>query len=301
MNTNLTKISDVVLDFDGTCTQIQVIYQAYLNDYFQNLIDFLQVNYADVSITSDEWQAAQQQIREHSPSAGWMLAGCPSAPAAADPYILADESAKFLLRKKEIYVSIPADINARAYAANPAPWRDDVYETINRLIENGIDIHFVSNSGTKMINGRLQELFEGVAGVPKKINVQSDAAKFKICELAWDNETVAKDNRILFNCLAPVAWGNHESVTRPIYIRRGAYFEAICKVFNNNLQKLKSTVFCGDIWEMDLAMPHALGANVHLLDRAHPFETYNFELKAVSNYGNFGKSGKNFSSLLEWL
>src|SRR5207237_4506194 len=79
-----------------------------------------------------------------------------------------------------------------------------------------------------------------------------------------------------------VAYGEHllTETKRPIYLRRGAYFEAINRVLAGDLDELTQTVFCGDTWEMDLAMPYALGAKVHLLDRAAPFETYCYERQA---------------------
>ena len=42
-----------------------------------------------------------------------------------------------------------------------------------------------------------------------------------------------------------------------------------------------STVVCGDIWELDLAMPAALGMCTHLITRASPYDTYDFELQAA--------------------
>jgi hypothetical protein len=107
-----------------------------------------------------------------------------------------------------------------------------------------------------------------------KISVQSDAGKFRICELNWDDQDgMSAEARRRFQAL-PVA-SSEKPLTeteRPIYLRRGAYFEAINRALA--CEALTNTVFCGDIWEMDLAMPYALGANVHLLDRAAPFETF---------------------------
>src|SRR5437588_2040797 len=87
-------LAHIVLDFDGTCTQIPSIFEAYLDYYRKGL------NEAGLNVTTSEWQDAQAMVRQHSPEAGWTLAGCPSAPAAADPYVLADETARLILRGK---------------------------------------------------------------------------------------------------------------------------------------------------------------------------------------------------------
>ena len=60
---------------------------------------------------------------------------------------------------------------------------------------------------------------------------------------------------------------------------------------------LPNTVVCGDIWEMDLAMPYALGANVHLLDRTTPFDTYEYERYAVASSGDRAKTSVELSEL----
>ena len=101
----------------------------------------------------------------------------------------------------------------------------------------------------------------------------------------------------------PVAYGEKPipETERPIYLRRGAYFQAICRVLDGDFDALTNTVFCGDIWEMDLAMPYALGAKVHLLDRAAPFETYSYERRALAGYEARGKTSANLSGLLGWL
>ena len=45
-------------------------------------------------------------------------------------------------------------------------------------------------------------------------------------------------------------------------------------------------------------MPYALGAKVHLLDRAAPFDTYPYEREALVGYGDRGKTSADLSGLL---
>ena len=75
-----------------------------------------------------------------------------------------------------------------------------------------------------------------------------------------------------------------DGLKRPIYLRRGSYFEAMCDVYNRFgdadkpiENKLSETLVCGDIYELDLALPAALGAQVHLIERAEPFPLYDYE------------------------
>jgi len=297
-----TAIKHVVLDFDGTCTQIPKVWKTYLDLYFQALDE------ADFGVSTDEWSEACATVRKHSPKAGWTLMGSAAAPAAADPYILADEAMRLILRRRGDRRPVPAEINAKAYGAAPAPWRAEALDTFATLIERGLRLHFVSNSSTAVINERLDELFANHRALRGKISVQSDAGKFRICELEWDEKlseklSLSSAARRRFGTLS-AAWdgGNFiNSIGRPVYLRRGAYFNAINGVLRGKFALLGSTVFCGDIWEMDLAMPHALGANVHLVERAAPFNTYQYERRAVATYGRRAKRSVDLRGLLEWL
>jgi hypothetical protein len=156
-----------------------------------------------------------------------------------------------------------------------------------------------------VITERLKELLANNKSLADKISVQSDAGKFRVCELDWDDKTssLSPEARARFGAL-PIAWDGGErakSIGRPIYLRRGAYFDAISRALGGDFTLLPKTVFCGDIWEMDLAMPHALGANVHLLDRAAPFNTYEHERRAIETYGQRAKTSDDLSGLLAWL
>jgi hypothetical protein len=72
-------MAHIVLDFDGTCTQIPSIFEAYLDLYCKGL------NELGLNVRLSEWRDAQEAVRQHSPKAGWTVAECPSAPAAGDP------------------------------------------------------------------------------------------------------------------------------------------------------------------------------------------------------------------------
>src|SRR6185295_446801 len=285
-------ITDIIMYFDGTCTEIPAIYEAFLAQY---LMELNRTVFAQSLVRADEWREAQELVRTHSPRAAWTIASTPAAPAAADPYIFSFECAKFLLRKKNIQAEIPPEVFKNAANSNPAPWRKEAREVFETLLNHNIGITFISNTSSTAIIGRLQELFS-VIEIPKGIAVKSGAEKYRITELVWDS-TIPRDTQKSFQHLPAVH--SETSIDRPVYLRRGSYFEAICAAFRNDLGRLASSVFCGDIWEMDLAMPHVLGANIHLIERADPFTTYEYERKAVIGYKRRYKISKDLTSLLE--
>ena len=118
MTASSVPFSHLVMDFDGTCTQVPAVAADYLEAYRSNF------SIAFAPVSREDWKVAVESVDQHSPEAGWTAAGAPAAPAAADPYILADEAARFILRQHDKPGDAPPSwVNAQAYASLPAPWR----------------------------------------------------------------------------------------------------------------------------------------------------------------------------------
>lgn len=268
----------VLLDFDGTCTQVERVEANFLARY-RALLEA--ANTQSGSIV-DAWTTAVSDVRGGSPQAGWTLFDTPStAPAAADPYILAYEAAKLLVRR-EVIATIPSDAYGTAYAENEAPWRDEIVAVLRALKGLGVEVAFVSNSATGGIQKRLDKLLndEGMDAPPA---VKGNASKFALSELPLGARTAAAAHRDVFEALPPAE--PCRLLRRPIYLRRGHYFEAMCEVLHqlggSGCIHWNEVLVVGDIYELDLALPKALKAHVHLVERATPYETYDFEMSLV--------------------
>lgn len=271
----------VVLDFDGTCTQIELVHAGFFASY---LAIVERANGRPRGALQPAWDAAVAELRAASPDAGWTLLGAPStAPAAADPYILASEAGALLQRAGAIDV-VPAEAYARAYAANPAPWRPEVPEVLASLVARGLKVGVISNSDPLMIRARLTDLLNGDRALRGQIAVRGDAAKFRLAELPVGATGPGAAHRARFEQLDGAV--RAAGTVRPIYLRRGCYFDALCGLWSElgaGGYPIAQTLVCGDIWELDLAMPGALGAAVHLIRRAPPFETYPYELAQLAD------------------
>ena len=207
----------VVLDFDGTCTQIELIHAGFLAGYRAILED---ANGCARGTLAQAWDAAIAEVRAASPNAGWTLAGVPStAPAAADPYILASEASALLERKRRIR-QVPADAYQRAYAANPAPWRPEVPEVLAALVQRGLKVGFISNSERFVIENRLTDLLHADRKLRGRIAVHGDAAKYRLAELPVGATGPGAVHRARFEQLDGAV--RAEGTTRPIYLRRGS-------------------------------------------------------------------------------
>ena len=271
----------VVLDFDGTCTQVDLACAGFLASYLAILEA---ANGRAPDALKPAWEAAKTEVQAASPDAGWTLFDAPStAPAAADPYILAHEASKLLLRTGAIQ-QLPGDAYTRAYAANPAPWRPEVADVLAALVKRGLHVGFISNSERFGVQTRLTDLLAANRKLRGKVVVHGDAAKYRLQEIPIGARTAGATHRAQFEKLDGTV--RAEGMTRPIYLRRGSYFEALCGLWDDFKAKhyaIAETIVCGDIWDLDLAMPKALGAAVHLVRRAPPFETYPYELAQLAS------------------
>jgi phosphoglycolate phosphatase-like HAD superfamily hydrolase len=267
-------IKTLLLDFDGTCTDVPAIHQKFLDASFEYLA---QKGWLTDEIT---WNEALAAVTATSPEAGWTLGHTPSAPAAADPYILAGEAALYIAHlKKE---KLPADFNAYgyAYAKAVAPFRPELLAVLQRAAALGIEIHFISNSGTAKIEGRMKDLLRDHPALDESIGKRGDAEKYVITDLPWDDATITPAVQKAF-AKVPVVSPEPSALRRPIYLRRGLYMRQIAAAWEGDPTRAATTLVCGDIWELDLALPAALGCAVHLIERGAPYNTYDYERAAT--------------------
>ncbi|CAN5601152.1 hypothetical protein BH11MYX1_BH11MYX1_05920 [soil metagenome] len=269
------RIRYVILDFDGTCTQVDKIQAKFLDDYRQA-----------VGVDVKAWDRAKKMLRKASPTAGWTLMNAPStAPAAADPYILAGEAAALLYREQGKQAP---DVFRSVYEKNLAPFRPELHDVLEALLEHEIRVAFISNSDGIGILNRIGDLFHRSPERRDAIPVFCGAQKFLVKEPLVDAK-LTREQRARFDKLA--AGVRVPELDRPVYLRRGAYFEALCAT----TFPIDQTMVCGDIWELDLALPAALGAQVHLIERAAPFETYRYERERLAK----GQASPNLEALVK--
>jgi phosphoglycolate phosphatase-like HAD superfamily hydrolase len=289
-------ITDVVFDFDGTCTQVPAIFEAYLEKYYSCLADYLNNTMgAYQKLDEPRWQAALANVKGNSPKRGWVVAANPqSAPAGADPFIMAGEAQTDILKAHNNMAAPPTSCHAVAYNAFPAPFRAELYDVFTELMNRDVKIHVISNSSTDTITQRFTYLFlDKAAGIGFYGNASKFAQKKPQTtpESAWGpfNKLPAKYESSALSGLG-----------RDVFLDRGAYFDAIYQALGG-LSRISTTIFCGDIWELDLAMPYKLGGNIHLIERAAPFNTYPYEKQVVDECGERGKISADLTGLMAWF
>jgi phosphoglycolate phosphatase-like HAD superfamily hydrolase len=248
----------VVLDFDGTLTDADAHAQAFHEASRRELAERLGW---DDSTLRREWPRGLAVMAGLPASAAWIVDGRGVCPANADPYLVANGVAQLLLAEHRPELDGAAltasvlEVHRAAYQRVPPPFRPDARRLLEELCAGGYHVRVVTNSDTQAVAGMLDAL--SFAG-RQQVIVRGDAGKFSICASA------TADAR--FESLPETArW---PEPGRPVHLRRGRYFDLLRAAWEETGAGPATTLVVGDVFELDLAMPAALGAHVHLVTRA---------------------------------
>ena len=264
----------VVLDFDGTFTDSEVegapfaaIFPIYLRE----------------AANADEqlhalWPAAMAAVTRESPELGWMMNGVAAAPADADPYVRCSMAAHKVLDQLGLYLDgadrsgLLQQVYKRAYAESVISFRPGAAEALQAVLDRGVPVVVVTNSSTSHVRFKVDQL--GLRDAAS-VEVIGDAMKF------WVDP--APQGAAEFDGLPERRFIS--GLQRPVYLHRNKYYETLRKLWAKHGASAATTLVCGDIFELDLALPAALGSKVVLMRRAN---TYSFELQAVAEAGARG-------------
>ncbi|MFT3774578.1 MAG: hypothetical protein QM820_55175 [Minicystis sp.] len=273
----------VVLDLDGTLTDLPHEAPAF-NAAFPALVaDLLGRDLGGA------WEKAVRLVRERSPELPWIIEGRAIAPADADPYILASSAAQLVFDEFAVLTRDPAlrsdvitTIFRRAYQQTGAAFRPEVKAVLEAILARVPAVFVVTNAATEVAKRKLESL--APAGI-ERLRIRGDARKFLIGPAA------KADDRF-----AAVPREKHVAgLQRPVLLERGRYFDALAAIWQESGAAPEKTLVCGDIYEMDLALPAALGASVHLVKRER---TFGYEIDAVTALGDRGGVSEGVEALL---
>ena len=249
-----TRVRCVVVDFDGTFTDIETEARPFEPAFIDSVSDLLG---RDVST---EWSVARRLIEESPEKFGWVYDGKIVAPATADPYLVCTATVQAVLDRAGILKSpahrteITQALYGLAYTKTQTAFKHDARKVLASLLEGGVPTFVVTNSKTDAVARKL----DGLA-LPhsERLGTRGEAKKF------WVVAPEPSDAR--FDALPETL--SVASLPRAIYVRRGKYYEALRRIWQESETTPESTLVVGDIFELDLALPAALGAKVVLVER----------------------------------
>lgn len=278
------SIDCVVLDLDGTLTDLPREAPAFSAAFPALVADLLGRDLGGA------WEEATRLVRERSPELAWLSEGHAIGPADADPYILASSAAQIVFDRFGVLTRDPAlrsevvtTIFRRAYRATGAAFRPEAKRVLEALLARVPAVFVVTNAATDAATRKLQSL--APAGI-ERLRIRGDARKFAIGPAGSDDPRFARvpqEKRV-------------EGLGRPVLLSRGRYFDVLAAMWRETGATPERTLVCGDIYELDLAMPAELGASVHLVKRER---TFGYEVEAVLALGERGGVSEGVGAVLE--
>jgi hypothetical protein len=253
-------VTVLVLDFDGTMTDAEQEGRPFREGYLEDLCALVGKKPGDSEIMTLAEEAEAELAR--APGAHpylWM--GRAVAPATVDPYLRIMPIAQRVLDK---YGALP-DPTDRGRLLAGVLFKYNYQKTLGRPVFRtnagkilrelgGSPTWIVTNSDTHAVASKIAALDRETPGVAWLTSrVRGYARKFEVDD-AWTHAAA--------ELAVP-------GLDRPVLLRRHAYYESLRSVLEEANATFEDLVVCGDIFELDLALPLSLGARIALVASEH--------------------------------
>ena len=237
----------LVLDFDGTMTDAEQEGGPYREGYLADLAVLAGAPLDEVAALAEGFEA---EVAADPDRYGWVFGGHIVAPAIVDPYLRVMPVARKVLDHYGVFTRT---------------------EERDRLLD-GILYKYNYPKTRNVFREGAGELLAGFRGRPVYIvtNSHTDAVQAKVTTLGQDWLVPRVFGRAKKYVLDPGFDAVPErmelpGLSRPVLLRRRLYFEVLRDLLEREGADWADLVVVGDIFELDLCLPHALGARVGLV------------------------------------
>lgn len=270
-------IRTVILDFDGTCTDVEQEAQGFLAAYKRDLAALLGAPDVDAA-----WAEKEAEVLADPSRHGMVMNGKMVAPPV-DLYLLA--TAVGALVAPGMDDEKTEQLFKDNYRFTTSHFKTETKGVIEALAAADVGLYVVTNSDPGTVGAKLDAL--APAG-RETIRLHGNARKFLVSE----PRRYADHARFAAvpETFQVADWG------RPVYPRRGHYFDALQSIWQASGTMPADTLVVGDVFELDLALPATLGCRVHLT--AGP-RTLDYERRAVEAFQ--GRATADLSAVLDYL
>jgi FMN phosphatase YigB (HAD superfamily) len=239
-------IRTVVLDFDGTCTDVEREGQGFLAAYKRDLASML--GQPDIE---DAWAEQERAVLSDPSRHGMVIGGRMVAPPV-DLYLLATSVGTLVA--PHLSDADTERLFKDNYRYTETAFKDGTKEAVEALAAADVNFYVVTNSEPTTVGAKLDQL--APAG-RERIRLHGNARKFLVTEPEVHRGSPRFD--VLPEAIRVDAWD------RPVFVRRGHYFDALESIWQETGTTPAETLVIGDVFELDLALPGALGCRTHLV------------------------------------
>jgi FMN phosphatase YigB (HAD superfamily) len=242
----------LVLDFDGTMTDAELEGAPFRSAYLDDIAILADLPREEAEALATRFEA---EVAANADSEGWLFGGHIVAPATVDPYLRVMPVARRILDHAGAF-TVPAErdrlldgiLYKHNYRHTAIAFRGGAGEVLRSL--EGTATYVVTNSHTEAVQRKIQAL-GGDAG-----------------DLDWLVERVygrARKYALDADFGAVPASMQLPGLERPVLLRRRLYHDVLDALRIDAKADWADVVVIGDIFELDLALPLAMGARVGLL------------------------------------
>ncbi|MCB9549675.1 MAG: HAD family hydrolase [Myxococcales bacterium] len=255
----------LVLDFDGTMTDAEREGAPFRQGYLDDIAALVDRPYDEVDALARGFEA---EVAANPGAHGWLFLDRIVAPASVDPYLRIMPVARRILDhfgRLTDALDRSRVLDAILYKYNYGKTEDAPRPGAGALLESLADapVYIVTNSHTDAVQRKVRAM-----------GAQPDGSN----TLEWLAKRVHGRAKKYF--IDDAFDAVPEAMTlagldRPVLLRRRHYFEVLDALRQAQGAAWTDVVVVGDIFELDLALPFALGARVALMTNAFtpPWET----------------------------
>jgi hypothetical protein len=245
----------LVLDFDGTMTDAEAEGAPYRQGYLEDIALLAGLETQEVLEMADR---LDEQVRSDISQFGWNFGGRIVAPASVDPYLRIMPVARMILDQANAFMNLEERsrlLDGILYKYNYTKTRIVFRTGARQVLEAlaGTETYVVTNSHTVPVQNKIKHLGTNADGTNS---------------LGWlvDRVTGRAQKYVIDDSFTDIA----EAMTlpgldRPVFLRRRLYHDVLWDLLSGAGLGWQDLVVCGDIFELDLALPMAMGATVALM------------------------------------
>lgn len=254
----------LVLDFDGTVTDVEEEGKPFTEGYITDLAEVVEQSLIEVQKLHEGFL---DELVSNPNEYGFIYNGKIVAPAVVDPYLrimpfarrLLDQFGKLL--DEEERATTLQDLFKSNYQKTDIAFRAGVAESLAGL--EGKCVYIVTNSDTGSVKNKLRALGDNFSWLEER--TIGNAKKYAI-----DDEFDKVQEAMQL-----------DGLKRPVWLRRAQYYEVLQEIAEREGIGFEDIAVVGDIFELDLALPMALGMHIGLVPNQY---TPRYEINAVKRY-----------------
>jgi FMN phosphatase YigB (HAD superfamily) len=245
----------LVLDFDGTMTDAEVEGAPFRGGYLADIAALVDRPTEEIDQMAVRYEA---EVASSPDRFGWVFGGRIVAPAVVDPYLrimpvarrILDECGCFLVPVERDRL-LDAILYKYNYTKTDLAFRQGAGPTLRALA--GTATYVVTNSHTAPVQDKIRSLGREVDG-GNDLQWLIDRVHGRARKYHLDDDFDAVPEALEL-----------PGLSRPVLLRRKLYHQVLATLLEGEGATWTDLTVVGDIFELDLALPLALGASVGLV------------------------------------